>query len=503
MVKMDTKAVTGAPAHVGVAGGGLAGSTIALHLGGLGLKVTLLETGYRLINGMPFCHLHAGGNLYPELSDQECITFLRESVELLRAFPQAINNRPTVLVVPRHDEGTPEQLITRLKKLQSEYVRLVTASPQNKVLGEVEDYFRPYGQASLESLAELPTPARATSPDEWMIPVAKSLDLSTCRLPLILVNEPGLCALRLSAMATLALDREPNCTALTGCTVNHIAQDRDSGGWNVGYLQARGTGNVALEQPAQRLITVDYLVNACGYRAGMLDDMQGFRRERSVEFKASYLVHWRERQADWPEVVFHGERGTPKGMAQLTPFENGYFLIHGMTGDITLFDQGLSSAANDSAQPKLVDHLTQKLNGDWGRSEITLRSRKAINHIAQFIPAFNNASPLERSLYGAQQIPGHDPSARVANTSFDGNRYARSEIVKANSAVQSARAIAKALGEENLLPQAASASAHGNFAGYRSIRSLKLDEIVRVAEQLALDRHYPPELARPYGNFTL
>ncbi|EDQ02061.1 hypothetical protein [Shewanella benthica] len=38
---------------------------------------------------------------------------------------------------------------------------------------------------------------------------------------------------------------------------------------------------------------------------------------------------------------FYGERGTPQGMAQLTPYPDGYFQLHGMTQDITPFNNGL------------------------------------------------------------------------------------------------------------------------------------------------------------------
>ena len=64
-----------------------------------------------------------------------------------------------------------------------------------------------------------------------------------------------------------------------------------------------------------------------------------------VEFKAAYLAKWDHEQvksSGWPEIIIHGERGTPNGMAQLTPYSNNIFQIHGMTPNITLFEDGLS-----------------------------------------------------------------------------------------------------------------------------------------------------------------
>lgn len=49
---------------VGIIGGGVAGSTIAIKLSQLGIKTVLFEAGPSLINGPPMCHLHAGGALY-------------------------------------------------------------------------------------------------------------------------------------------------------------------------------------------------------------------------------------------------------------------------------------------------------------------------------------------------------------------------------------------------------------------------------------------------------
>ncbi|NRA83431.1 MAG: FAD-dependent oxidoreductase, partial [Gammaproteobacteria bacterium] len=66
---------------VGIIGGGIAGSTIALHLAQLGINVSLIESGPSLVNGPPICHLHAGGNLYREISQEQCLTLLKQSIE--------------------------------------------------------------------------------------------------------------------------------------------------------------------------------------------------------------------------------------------------------------------------------------------------------------------------------------------------------------------------------------------------------------------------------------
>ena len=64
---------------IGIIGGGVGGATIALRLSEQGANVVLLEKESSLVNGPPMCHLHAGGNLYREISDQQCFDLLQQS----------------------------------------------------------------------------------------------------------------------------------------------------------------------------------------------------------------------------------------------------------------------------------------------------------------------------------------------------------------------------------------------------------------------------------------
>lgn len=66
---------------IAIIGGGVAGATTALYLGQRGVDVTLFEKESTLVSGPPFCHLHAGGNLYREISDKQCIKLLKQSID--------------------------------------------------------------------------------------------------------------------------------------------------------------------------------------------------------------------------------------------------------------------------------------------------------------------------------------------------------------------------------------------------------------------------------------
>ena len=208
--------------HVGILGGGTAGATIAIRLAALGIKTTLFERKSSLIDGPPMCHLHAGGNLYREISDDHCIDLLKQSIDIVRMYPHSIDVRPTVLAVPTRDNDSPKDLLPRLDKLTHAYKCLVKQDCNNKVLGEPDNYYRLYSYEQMCELANKTQDAEPKTHDEWMIPVAKHLDLSKLKYPIIAVQEYGWNIFRLSASAQLALAQYDNAHVLTNTDVKHI-----------------------------------------------------------------------------------------------------------------------------------------------------------------------------------------------------------------------------------------------------------------------------------------
>ncbi|WP_330960364.1 FAD-dependent oxidoreductase [Photobacterium sp. 53610] len=480
---------------IGVIGGGMAGSTIALQLAEQGFRVTLFEEGRSLVNGPPICHLHAGGNLYREISDHQCLQLLEQSIDTLRVYQHSANIRPTVVAVPKQDPGHPEQLLPRLTQLQNHYRALVQQDATNAVLGHPDNYFRLYYRDDMEHLAKQDLPANASCADDWMIPVAKHLNLDEFKFPFVLVQEYGVSVFRLAATVSLGLEALPNSRILTQASVTDIQQDTESLQWKITYQ----TMDPDCDDCVSQTTTVDYLINACGYRTGILDDMARHKRQRLVEFKAAYVTHWADNTADWPEVIFHGQRGTPEGMAQLTPYPDGYFQLHGMTQDITLFKDGLVSSTDQSAQPVLDTRFKNMLRNGWQPQDIKQRTQRAIAHVAKFIPAYLDAQVGGPPLFGAQQIPGQDPSLRAADVSFAGQRYARTEIVKASSALTAAERILQQLVNENLITEQQSGLHHDWEGRFPVTMQLKASDIVAKAEALAKERQFPVALARPVG----
>ncbi len=468
-------------AKIAVVGGGIAGSTIALYLSEIGLDITLFEKGPSLVNGPPVCHLHAGGNLYREISDQQCVTLLKESIDLIRFYPDAIDHRPTVIAVPTDDSGSPKELYSRLNMLQAEYTALIDVDEKNRVLGESSDYFRLYEREEIEALKNEKVVDEPTQMDHWMIPVAKNIDLEKVQFPLIMVQEYGLNLFRLASSATLTLNEKENCQVLLEHKVTDLTKSEEDESWLVKYRH-KGT----IEQDS-----FDFLINAAGFRTGDLDNMLGFERERFVEFKAAYVSQWEGCDSTWPEVIFYGERGTPKGMAQFTPYPGGYFQLHGMTKEITLFEDGLVKSSQQDAQPQLKTKFIEKIENEWDPSDIKRRSESAIEHLAQYIPAFDSAKVVSKPLYGAQQIPGLDADLRAANVSFVDEYYARCEIVKASSVLSMADTITRQLITLGYVDE----SVHKR-RGFSTMEELDRGVISRQAESLCRARDYPVALTQ-------
>ncbi len=466
---------------IAIIGGGAAGSSAALYFGQLGLNVTLFEKSASLVSGPPWCHLHAGGNLYREISDAQCITLLKQSIDFLRFYPFVVDYRPTVIVLPTTDSSTPEALLPRLKLLTEEYKAHIAKDPKNEVLGKPENYYRIYTKEEIQGLREKALVQRPKTSDEWMIPVAKNIDMDKVQFPLIMVQEYGLNLFRLAAGAEMTLEALECVSLNMNSIVYNVQQNFETEGWDISYVK----------DDISHTDSFDYLINAAGFRTGKIDDLLGAPCKSMVEFKAAYVSHWDGCEGtQFPEVVFHGERGTPRGMGQFTPYPGGYFQLHGMTKDITLYEDGLVANSLVSCQPRLGQDFIDKIEKSWTQEETQKRTKAAIEHLSQYIPSFKSATVGSKPLFGAQQIPGDDPTLRVAEVSFPRERYARCEIVKVSSVLDMIDAMTQQFIDLGYL--------EANILGKRDFtHATDLDEtaLKQRAESIAVKRDYPRALA--------
>lgn len=176
-------------------------------------------------------------------------------------------------------------------------------------------------------------------------------------------------------------------------------------------------------------------------------------------------------------------------MAQLTPYANGVFQLHGMTESITLFDDGLVASTEKSSQPELPSYLSNKIKHGWTVEQQSERTNRAIQHMSKFIPSFSGAKSEGKPLFGAQQVPGNDVTLRAADVSFEGSNYARMEIVKGSSALEAADRIARHMAEQGLVGRG-----EQSF-NWQILDGIEESDVVGRAVELAKMRQYPDELA--------
>ncbi|NLU39807.1 MAG: FAD-dependent oxidoreductase [Bacteroidales bacterium] len=465
---------------VGIVGGGISGSVCALELAKYGIDNILLEKGESIVNGPPFCHLHAGGNLYPDISVDQCKTLMLQSIEMLRLFPHSIDQRPTWISVPKSEKYEPEFIEDRLNSLVKYYKKLIAEDPDNEVLGNPDQYYKAYSKEEIEALAKQPGVKQPTTFDEWVSNAVKLIDYQSLKTPIFLVQEFGWNLFRTAAQAQLALEKTESCCIKTDTEVTNIIDVRNR---NLDYNWAICTkGSV---------YNVKYLVNSCGFRTGFIDALLNQHAEHSIEYKAAYIAKWQPVEGLIPELIFHGERGTAHGMLQITPYCEDYYQIHGMTQDITLFENGVIHSKNKESAEEFDEDIKQKIDRAWPEEEINTRTKNAIAFAARYVPTFKSANVGALPMHGAQQLHGNDLSLRVGELSFPGKFYARSEIIKASSALTVARKIVANLENEKIIAQIRTKTKHNSL-----LEEISKNDIEERARELAIKRGYPGTLSQ-------
>lgn len=466
--------------NIGIIGGGVSGVVTALELAKHGVDTILFEQEKSVVSGPPFCHLHAGGNLYPDISDEQCKILMKQSIGMARLFPNSIDERPTFISVPKSGKYKVDKIKNRLDMLVDYYKELIDEDPANEILGAPNEYYKAYTKAHLIALADQPNFKHPGSFDEWMANAIKLIDYEKLKTPVFLIQEYGWNLFRLGAQAQLALTKTEKCNLKLNTTVTNIKDVRHQ---NLDYNWEVYTND--------RIYKVNYLINSCGFKTGEIEASLDLNAERLIEFKAAYVSRWQPIAGLIPELIFHGERGTPNGMVQLTPYCEDYYQIHGMTTDITLFKNGLIQSKSNEAQPIFNDAINQKLYGGWHKDDIKTRTKSAIELVTNFIPKFKSATIGGPPMYGAQQIHGDDPILRVGEVSFPSKFYARSEIIKASSALAVAYKIVNKIQEEKIIPVL-----HQNRDQNFLLESISKKEIDKLASELAIQRGYPKALSR-------
>jgi hypothetical protein len=420
---------------IAIIGGGISGCVTALKLlekYKSKVNIVLYEKRDKLLGGPPFCHLHAGGMLYPMISIKECESLLHHSILFAQEFSECITYIPTVVAYRKNSKFDANKLVMKCRIMKYHYASNV-AHP----LGDPETYYQVYDRQDIIALKNGEQINKSEYHDKYVREFAKILDnIDDIKYPFVSVREHSISMEKIKRTIMKRLYSYNNIEILYNTTV-----ESDSNG--------NGNGDY------------DYIINAAGCN---IDDLRKEKSNHYLEFKASWMIHNRLNM-ELPEIAIIGERDTENGMIQISPLSDGLYQIHCMMDNVTLFDGGLIYNKKLSDYP---DKLKRIIDQDKFDDKTTIiRTTNAIKEISKVFSVFNTSTvsdvsrqgtstvsrqgtsePLldgsvpKMSLWGVQRIVGNDKTSRSNDIMVDGT-YIEIHIVKGISSVYAANKILK------------------------------------------------------------
>jgi len=184
--------------RIAVIGGGIGGVHTAIKLASdSDTQIDIYEQRGKLLDNSPYCHLHAGGFLYPVLSIHECQELLNSCLEFAEEFGDCLTYRPTIVAYRSTSRFSTERLIfkTRLLSFAYEYY---TNRQNSKPLGDPVFYYAIYTRDDMVYFKEnghfqLTTDLAREHHDPYVSIFAEMLDdIDSIKYPFISVIEPGI-----------------------------------------------------------------------------------------------------------------------------------------------------------------------------------------------------------------------------------------------------------------------------------------------------------------------
>lgn len=409
-----------------IIGGGISGCLSALELSKKdNVEIELYERNHKILSGTPFCHLHSGGMLYPDLKLSECKDLLYHSLLFASYFENCLINRPTIIAYRKNCSYDSKFLKIKCKEMQYYYELWIVKNKQMP-LGQSNTYYAEYTKYDMlmfkkNKLYNTNTPYH----DKYVRTFCELLNnIDDIQYPFVSVKEFGISMEKIYKEIYNRLENTHNVKIYTNTEIQKITNTNINNKWNV-YISSN-------------VYFADYLINAAGYNIGEISlNKNGFYY---VELKSSWLIK-NENLIEIPEIAIIGERGTSNGMIQLTPMEEKYmYQIHCMTQDSTLFEGGCVKIYNKD-KSNIYSYFPKKLKtiiktNTISNDEIKIRTSNAINNVSHFFPMFNKSKIQNNPLWGIQRIVGKSTNTRT-NDYLIQNNYIEIQIIKAISSVYS------------------------------------------------------------------
>ena len=354
--------------RIAIIGGGISGITSAIKLAkNKNNKIDVFEKRNYILKGPPYCHLHAGGILYPEISLDDAQQLMTDSIKFANYFSSCLDYRPTVVAYRSTSKYSTDSLLFKCKVNKVNY----QFSKYNNILGPVNNFYAVYHLSDMihfKRFGKLPESddIGRSFHDTYVEQFCKLIDnIYSIKYPFVSVCEPGIIQSKVEKQLEYELNNYTNINIIT----------------NV---------NIQLNE----LNNYDTIINASGR------DFFNNNTEEIYEFKSSWIIKSPLITSKMPEIAIIGERETNNGMIQITPIEYGLFQIHCMTNHSTIIN-----TFNKSNVPSFIK-LQDK--------EVTFRCHIAIQNIAQIFPIFT-LSKVQSACPGIQRRPYSSKSKRISD----------------------------------------------------------------------------------------
>jgi hypothetical protein len=403
--------------NISVIGGGIGGCMAAIMASKIpNADVQLFEKKDKLLAGLPFCHLHSGGFLYPMINHEECIELLNHSLEFANFFNECLDNRPTIIAYRIDSIYNTKELIDKCKLMEATYKEFCVKD--NHVLGNPNSYYAIYTREDIiyyKKFGKLPEKFedRYLYHDLYTTEFCKilnSTNIDDIKYPFVSVMEPSILMNKVYKKITKLF--------------NDTNTDKD----NI-KIHTGTTANVD-----ELINKFDYTINASGYQNN------NKYQDSLLELKSSWMVINNHLNIRLPEIAIIGERGTKNGMMQISQCEeNNIFQIHAMTNDSSIFE------CVDKIENFSNDNLDIIYNSRIPSEIINTRTKSAINEVSKLFNIFKYSKidlKLE-PLWGVQRIISKNKDNRVADVVFPAENYAEIQIIKGISSVTAANKLIK------------------------------------------------------------
>lgn len=380
---------------VAIIGGGISGIMTAIKLSkNSNINIDLYEERNKILDSLPYCHLHAGGFLYPMISLLECKELLYDSLLFAEYFEKCLFKRPTIICYKSNSKFCTKKLLFKCKLLMFEYNNWITKT--NKyILGKVCDYYCEYNKEDIINCKNGIKLNKNKYHDKYVEEFCKILkNIDDIKYPFVSVCEYGINQDLVEVQLHSELQYMKNINILTNLRANVNNIDNE---WIINNKH------------------YNTIINATGYQsANLLIN----KEHEFLETKAAWIIQSKINNHNLlPEIAIIGERNTKDGMIQITPTLNNIYQIHYMSKDSSIIN------------------CSNKINYNYvDVDDIDDRIYTSIAQIKDLFYGFDDCIKLDYKI-GVQRIVDSNKDKRISNI-IQKDNYIEIRLLKAISIIK-------------------------------------------------------------------